>query len=581
MKSSNRNLILTITGILILSVISVIATTTITNNYVSTPTGNFSSSINSNNITINNTGMYYNSNKVSVRTADVVVCRGTSVLDDFLKSFSCDVVCRSTDNDCGDDINTYTLIGNYNIYLSKGLYPLSDSINLSSNISLIGSGIGLTILRLNDAIDRDVITNKNKGLEIDKNILIKNIEIDGNGLQQTSTISRGIYFRNVDNVFIENNKISNTRGFNIGYASLTSNFATTNSLIFNNILNRNLNGLPLSDIIAVECKECIISNNIIKNINGAGITTANMKSIIIESNTLNITDYSFNLEGPSIQTDIKIKNNIVYNNGTGGGILISSGKQTKNIEVLNNNINLGLGFYLLSLTGINTSNIKFNNNIVNKTSSTSELIYLSSNTSDIQIVGNYFDINPSFNLHLIRSYNVTNLKINDNYVSNSGASFYFPGGNINKVSIIGNIIYNPQYSLLYGDNIKSYLTISENTIYNGGISNDATWGNAITCSMCLNSIISNNNLINSTINGIKLRDAAGVTSSNNSIFSNEITLLDYSKSFISMTTSTTNYADTYTYSGVLPPCANYTRFNERIIHNSTSLCFCYNGDWIC
>lgn len=46
-----------------------------------------------------------NGTLISSRTVDVVVCRGTSLADDIVKSFQCDVVCKSTDDDCGDDIN--------------------------------------------------------------------------------------------------------------------------------------------------------------------------------------------------------------------------------------------------------------------------------------------------------------------------------------------------------------------------------------------------------------------------------------------------------------------------------------------
>lgn len=55
--------------------------------------------------TINSQGVFVDGNRSFARTADVVVCRGTSLLDDVVKQFQCDVVCLSTDSDCSQELN--------------------------------------------------------------------------------------------------------------------------------------------------------------------------------------------------------------------------------------------------------------------------------------------------------------------------------------------------------------------------------------------------------------------------------------------------------------------------------------------
>ena len=112
-----RHYVIPVVICLILFSVYVIATTTISNNKVESTY-------------FNTTDSNY---KIS-RTANVVVCRGTSVLDDIYKSITCDVVCKSTDTDCGDEVS-YAFNNFDNVYVKKSSsqYVFKTNLNISND----------------------------------------------------------------------------------------------------------------------------------------------------------------------------------------------------------------------------------------------------------------------------------------------------------------------------------------------------------------------------------------------------------------------------------------------------------------
>ncbi len=186
-KRSYKNYILPIVlSILILGAVSVFATNYINENTVTSPSGNFSS-IQSNNTVINESGMFYSGSKTSVRTADVVVCRGTSLLDDLYKSFTCDVVCKSTDSDCQPYLQS-TLGDNCNnkvVNWAPGNYPVLTRDQFSGKAFLFSqcSNFTLNAYNVNLFIDYNNDVSDQIGFEIEgSNSIINGLNILGNRL---------------------------------------------------------------------------------------------------------------------------------------------------------------------------------------------------------------------------------------------------------------------------------------------------------------------------------------------------------------------------------------------------------------
>jgi len=148
---------------------------------------------NMDNVTVNNSGIQYNGNKAFARTADVVVCRGTSVVDDLLKQFTCDVVCKSTDSNCADELNG-VIASDKRIYLAAGTYNISNTIG-STNIyrfTLQGEGPS-TIIQVNNNTNINLVSFVSSEL-----IDISSLMLDGNKYNQISG-QTGLSFTNVNN----------------------------------------------------------------------------------------------------------------------------------------------------------------------------------------------------------------------------------------------------------------------------------------------------------------------------------------------------------------------------------------------
>ena len=117
---------------------------------------------------LNISGIYINNNKAFSRTADVVVCRGTSVIDDLIKSFTCDVVCKSDDDDCKEE-------------LQLGLNQSDKTIRVSGNYHINAtSGASILITSINTIIDGNLRVTK----EIEGNIVSNNIILNNKDLQR-------------------------------------------------------------------------------------------------------------------------------------------------------------------------------------------------------------------------------------------------------------------------------------------------------------------------------------------------------------------------------------------------------------
>lgn len=166
-----KNIILTLT-ILFLSISLISATNNIDNTQAQ-----FS------NTKINDSGMYYNDGNsyrgVSSGTADVVVCKSESLLNDYLPKWlsGCDTayLCKSTDSvsTCSQKYQN-AIYETGHIYFKKGTFTSSQLI-IPSNTIIEGSGKG-TILKATNSLNSNfLIINKNTS-----DVSVYNLKIDGN-----------------------------------------------------------------------------------------------------------------------------------------------------------------------------------------------------------------------------------------------------------------------------------------------------------------------------------------------------------------------------------------------------------------
>jgi len=192
MKKNNnwkRNILFLIIATILLGSF-VIATT-----YITDDSGTFSSS------KINDSGVFYSNQKAFSRTADVVVCRGTSVLDDLYKQFTCDVVCKSTDSDCLDDLNvakTYVSLGG-RIYLMHGSYNISDTFSLDGEGVYLEGDVLAGVSKWDNR--RTTLLIALPSFPVTSNLLnisgygsgVKNLWLDGNNVAKNGIYVYSIY----------------------------------------------------------------------------------------------------------------------------------------------------------------------------------------------------------------------------------------------------------------------------------------------------------------------------------------------------------------------------------------------------
>lgn len=221
-KTSHRNIILLVIGVICLGVLTTA-------------------------LTINNQGTFQNGDKTYVRTADVVVCRGTSLLSDAYNTIACDVNCASTDSDCGDDITNAIGLSNAHVIIRSGIYPVSTTIQLNKSKYLIeGEGFNT---RLNASVSNYMVINVSNtqsymrdfritgnnqtrtiGINYDTNI-IPSVEFGGTNLEFDGVGDTGIKVSG-------NNEIT-TGSFNnlfiVGYTTSFNN-SVAGKYSFNNLV---------------------------------------------------------------------------------------------------------------------------------------------------------------------------------------------------------------------------------------------------------------------------------------------------------------------------------------------------------
>jgi parallel beta-helix repeat protein len=153
------------------------------------------------------------------------------------------------------------------IWIREGTYVITSTIRVPGNVTLRGTGFA-TKLILADSADQEVIANKHTEDYVDSNIVISNLQIDGNGAKQTpgAQVST-IFFSRVSRSRVENCWIHGVApgSTNAGVYALYSSYLTvrgnviydnsyagvflasgTNAIIVGNVFYHNHRGVYLA-----------------------------------------------------------------------------------------------------------------------------------------------------------------------------------------------------------------------------------------------------------------------------------------------------------------------------------------------
>ena len=249
------------------------------------------------------------------------------------------------------------------VLINPGTYTISGTILLNSNDILEGSGWS-TILKMTDgANNTNMINGKQSGEE---NIVIRDLQIDGNRINQFIHPKRGIYLSEVTNVVVDHVFVNHIDGTGIAFfatdkfrynqalinsvvndtARDTVYFVGNRAIIVNNTLtNWNDTGLVLSN-----CRDCIVSNNKI-----SGIPTAIGNGMAIIRNSTRVAAFDNEIKNSPHDGIVFQRVGLWY---AGNSILISENHILDNSQ---NGINMG------TKSDKNYGVIIDNNEIINNT----------------------------------------------------------------------------------------------------------------------------------------------------------------------------------------------------------------------
>lgn len=125
------------------------------------------------------------------------------------------------------------------VFIPAGTYIISTPIKVPANVTLTGEGFS-TYLKLADGANCNVIENMHFESWIDENIVITNMQIDGNRAYQTAPLN-GIYLNTAPRAHIENIWAHNFPKWTGGWGGSAGFFLlqSPNAIIRHNIVENN------------------------------------------------------------------------------------------------------------------------------------------------------------------------------------------------------------------------------------------------------------------------------------------------------------------------------------------------------
>jgi parallel beta-helix repeat protein len=231
-------------------------------------------------------------------------------------------------------------------------------LTLVSDVSLVGNGVGNTILKLKTASNTQLL----RGTSI-SNISITGVEFDGNKTNQ-SVAANLLQFFSCDNVVITNSSIHDSKQDGVYFTDCA------NCLIeSNNIANNDRNGISCGAAVDTSVNMKIL-HNIITGHSGAsdiGLSLEPVYKSIIYGNVLVDNHDAITVVGAAAQT-INCDLNVIRDNlitataASNRGIVVSGAAATTNKNLFSgNNIS---GNYILGFVATSTEEDTFTDNIV-------------------------------------------------------------------------------------------------------------------------------------------------------------------------------------------------------------------------
>jgi parallel beta-helix repeat protein len=385
-------------------------------------------------------------------------------------------------------------LGGGTLLIKAGTYNISTHVTLINNITILGEGIGKTILSPTSAITgQDIFTiGSNLGTSSGSNppgtytkISFLNLEFDLKGIGGTAIALYGTSGVNIENIYVHD-------GIRYGiYFAGCDYVYVLNSRLINFTGNATYACVQFKGVQSSWC----VNNYLYNNCAGTG-------------------EQGFDSHATDgVNARIGAHNHIT-NNYIG---LCAQGinNEDANSIIADNIIESVAGQYGISLLGSSTFpvvNTIIANNIINGTSGTSNntgisLANLTSNASNVKIIGNQvMNINSSVQSDGIVISNASNLVVQNNSVKNSGRYGIFV--RVSSSKIIGNNVYDDQ-----GTATQQYGIFIDNAITDTYIANNSCKSN-INDGIRLFSANSNTRFIGNectnNVNGIRF-----LTSTNN------------------------------------------------------------------
>jgi parallel beta-helix repeat protein len=168
------------------------------------------------------------------------------------------------------------------VLIKEGTYVISSTIKVPGNVTLSGVGFA-TKLVLADYANQRVIENKHPDAFVDSNIVISNLQIDGNGARQSeepSVSASAIFFTRVTESRVEGcwlHNVSRVQNLNAGITTvLSSDIIIRGNTIYDN---------RYAGVFLSSRKGAIVSNNIFMR-NHRGVYLAGHSNAIVEGNQL-------------------------------------------------------------------------------------------------------------------------------------------------------------------------------------------------------------------------------------------------------------------------------------------------------
>ncbi len=366
-----------------------------------------------------------------ITTAGVVGCgtgEGTNeftrvvAATDSLNSSTANYTASATsaETEINQAIADVVAAGGGTVFLLEGTYTIDGSILLDSNVSLRGSGIGVsTIFSLAGATDFDMITASS-----DTNVTIRDLTINGNETNVTgdrssialTSVGSGTGTTATTGFLIDNVEILDSQNDAIEVVS-SANSAIRNVKIVD--VGTNVPGIDVTS-----SERITIADSFITGTSSSGIRFTGTKYSIIQGNTLDTNGDGSSDTGIWLTDDSDyntIDTNVVSNN-TGIAIRIGSGTSNGDNVVSNNIIsgNTQEAIYLGSLTFDNL----FSGNVIRDNEedggAADSQIFITGNSDNNQFIGNHLDDDT------VQSYAV--------YIDNSGAADNYFSDNVFKDS---------------------------------------------------------------------------------------------------------------------------------------------------